>query len=369
MIDAKDMEILLTIQDNPLATLSDIASQINLSISNTSARLTRLEEIEKAFFGVKVGLNLSALELETNNFLIKLNSKKSLKLFENKFSYYHPYLMYRGRCNGKFPGLYLQFRTPKEGLNYLEELFGILLSKGILEDFEYIQKQPNEAQVRINSSLRGWDPKKQRWIFDWKTWKDNFENTSAKSIPEKSGSESILEQLSEMDIKLLSELTLDARRKNVDMMKNRGVENNPGVAQKVSRRIKFLKEKAISDYRIYLNWSIFDLYQTILIKGQCHNNASLKLRNYLTESKSSIPFQNIYFITDYGFLWYIRAPPSHLSELMDFIWDVCPGHELFLIDYKFTRVYGLWDQTFNAEKKKWKLNYEFMIDNVVKKIL
>lgn len=160
------------------------------------------------------------------------------------------------------------------------------------------------------------------------------------------------------------------------MIRSLKLSKKSGVAQKVSRRLRFLKENAISDYRVFLNWTDFDLYQTILIQGFCRDEIPLKLRNYLMKSSKEVnqsniqrnsvfPFQCSYFITNDGFYWYVRAPPKHVSELLDFIWEISPDHKLFLLDYRFSQRYKLWDQTFDAENHKWKKNYDFMIKSVL----
>ena len=375
MIDSKDIEILLVLQRNPLAKLSQIANHISLSVSNTSARIEKLENEHKIIHNVQADLNLSALEFEIHDFFFNVESKEALKLLEEKFSFYHPYLLYRGRCNGKINGLYMQFRIPVGGLNYLEELASILQSKEIITDYEYIKRNLTENPVRVKSSLKSWDSNRKSWIFDWDKWRKGFAGISQKSQNKLIKSKSILNQITDLDIKLLSELTRDARRKNVEIMKNIRLDNESGIAQKVSRRLHFLKKYAISDYRMFLHWSKFDLYQSIIVKGQCNNGIAYKIKNYLLQGnqdklsnetdRNYFPFQSSYFITDHGFFWYIRAPPSHLSQFIDFIWEVCPKHDLYFLDYMYSEIYGLWDQTFDVERKAWKLNYEFMIDNVL----
>jgi DNA-binding Lrp family transcriptional regulator len=376
VLDSKDIEILLLLQENPLIKISDIAEVIGLSVSNTSARIDALEVKKEAFQGVRGRLNLDAMQLELHNLLFKVSSKKALEYMEKDFSFKHPYLLYRVRCNGPFPGLYMQFRTPICGLNYLEELAGILKSKGIIDDYYYITRNKEEKDVDIKSSIRSYDTKTGLWKFDWDVWKDGFQNISVEKQPKDPPSESILNQLSELDVKLLSQLLSDARRKNIDMIRNLKLSKESGVAQKVSRRLKYLKENAIADYRVFLKYTDFDLFQTILIQGYCRDEIPLKLRNYLMKSskeenqktakrKSVFPFQCTYFITKEGFYWYVRAPPKHVSEILDFVWEICPDHKLFLLDYRFSRRYPLWPETFDVENHKWKRNYEFMVKSVI----
>ncbi len=372
MIDAKDLEILLVIQDKPLATLSQIAMHIDMSVSNISARLHRLEHEYKHFQGVQIDLQNDALELDIFDFIFHIKDMKSLLLFEKKFGHYHPYLRYRVRCNGHKNGLYLQFRAPKEGLNYIEELANILVDKKILENYQHIKRNPNYNPVRVSSSLRSWNPEKKNWEFDWIQWKQEIKDSSVNTAPNKEPIKSNHPEMTELDVKLLAQLTLNARNKNVNIMKNIGLDVEPGTAQKVSRRIRFLKEKAIKNYRINLHWSNFFLYQSLIVRGYNGNGNANKIYNYIKNNDNEdirFPFRCNYFLADDGFFWYVRAPPNHLSEFTNFIWEVCPDFELYSLDYKHSQVYGLWDQTFDAEKKNWKVNYDFMIDSVLKKML
>jgi DNA-binding Lrp family transcriptional regulator len=372
MIDVKDLEILLFIQDDPLATLSQIAMHINMSVSNVSARLNRLENEHKLFHGVQIDLQNDALELGLFDFFFHVKDIKNLNLLEKRFGHYHPYLRYRARCNGHKNGLYLQFRAPKDGLNYIEELASILVDKKILENYQYIKKNPNINPVRVSSSLRSWNPEKKNWEFDWTIWRQKIKDSPVNTAPNKESVKSILPELTELDVKLLAELTLDARNKNVDIMKKIGLPVEPGTAQKVSRRIRFLKENAIKNYRINLQWSNFFLYQSMIIRGYNGNGNSNKIYNYIKDSSEDdvrFPFRCNYYLADDGFFWYVRAPPNHLSEFTNFIWEVCPDFELYSLDYKHSQVYGLWDQTFDSERKTWKVSYDFMIDSVLSKMI
>ncbi|NHJ47535.1 MAG: Lrp/AsnC family transcriptional regulator [Asgard group archaeon] len=374
MLDSIDIEILLTIQKNPLANLNEIANQIGMSISNTSARINKLEHEQKAFTRVHADYNLSALELEFKDYFVEVESKKALNLLEDKFSYYHPYLSFRDRCSGFSNGLFMQFRVPMNSNDYLEDIFDILQKKSIVSKYWHIKRDPKEIIIRNNSALDYWDKNKNQWIFDWELWKENFNNTSSNSQPMVK-SDSILNQLSELDIKLLVQIASDARRKNVDMMKNIGIGNESGNAQKISRRVRFLKENAIANYRLFLNTDVFDLFHSTLIHGQCEKSTARKIRNYLMDNQNTsssgkvkFPFPCFFIITEEGFLWFIRSPPAEVSYILDFIWDNCANYNLYLLSYKYSDLYRLWDQTFDASKHSWKSDQNFMIDNVIKQM-
>jgi len=379
VLDAKDIEILLFLQENPIATLSQISEQINLSVSNTSTHLKRLIQ-KRIFRGVHADFNISALELEIYDFFFTIKEKRNLLLIEEQFSHHHPYILYRTRCSGKQNGLFVQFRAPKNTLNTIIEVAETLVRKRVIEDYHYLPRNPDVKALRVKSSLRYWNPAKKTWEFDWALWKEGYRTAShSPSLIPKLSSNSILQQLSELDIKLLAELSMDARKKNVEMVQNIGIEEVSGLMQKVSRRVRFLKERAIEDYRVFLHWPFFDLYQYIAIRGHCNSNISKKIYSYLAagqgkpsadEAEIYFPFTSLYYLMkDGGFFWYVRAPPSHTSEFLDFIWEVCPDYELYLFDYKTSQIYGLWAEAFDWEKHQWKTSHEFLVGEVLKHIL
>lgn len=62
-----------------------------MSVSGTKLRLKRLETQEKAFKRVNIELNFDYLELELQDFFVKVNTQKSVEIIENIIGYYHPY--------------------------------------------------------------------------------------------------------------------------------------------------------------------------------------------------------------------------------------------------------------------------------------
>jgi len=374
MLDAKDMEILLNLQKNPLATLSQISQQINLSVSNTSARLKRLEQTKRIYQGVHADLNTSALELEIYDFFFSVQQKQHLIYLEEKFSHRHPYVLFRNRITGKENGLFLQFRAPQSTLELIIETVTILQDKGIITDYQYLPREPKKKALRVKSALQYWSPTKKTWDFDWTRWKESYENAKSTPPPDREISHSILKELSDLDVKLLAELSLDARKKNVEMIQDLGLKPVSGLAQKVSRRVRFLKEKAIEDYRVFLHWTSFDLYQSVAIKGNCKSAISNKIYNHLDVHNNEgerlqFPFMSLYYLMSDGFFWYVRAPPNHLSKFLDFVWGACPNFELYLFDYQTSQIYGLWAETFDSENHSWKKDRAYMVERVLEDLI
>ncbi|MHA1225898.1 MAG: hypothetical protein ACTSR2_03640 [Candidatus Hodarchaeales archaeon] len=194
----------------------------------------------------------------------------------------------------------------------------------------------------------------QRWEFDWNIWKEQLNSTS-ETIPKKKSEESILKKIQLLDVQLLGQLTLDARQKNSEIIRKIGLDpNSPGVRQKVSRRLKFLKEYAIQNYRCFFNWEVFDTHHTFLFICKTSKSQSARLFNNLKEN--TIPFQSTFTIVDGGFLWAVQAPPSHFSHISSIVWENSIEQELILMDYKSSMVYGLWPATFDSERQQWKIS-------------
>ncbi len=349
-----------------------------MSVSSTADRLKNLETVNLAFKGVHAELNLDVLGLEVRDYFYRVGNLEDLLILENTLCYHHPYIVYRGRCYGRFSGIYIQYRIPKGSYSKIEELNSHLKALGIIIDVESISRDPKEKSISIKSSLHCWDREKQVWEFDWKKWEQAFIESPTHSILKDKFEPINLKGLDEVDINLLAQLTVNARVKNVEMIKNIDMDpNKPGIAQLISRKLAYLKKNVISEYRIFLNWKAFDLYQTILIKGKTFPEEARKLRNFLLigeenkktqKSEIYFPFESIFFLTSEGFMWYVRAPPSHISSLGNFIWKICPDHEVFWIDYVFSEYYGLWNETFDIYTHNWKVSNDFMIKPILETI-
>lgn len=399
MFDAVDYEIIMCLQKNPFATVVSIAKDINKSLATTHSRVNSILNEKKAFRRVQAELNNSNLGLEIHSFLYEVNGHKNLRKLEREFCYLHPYVFYQGRFYGKYSGVYIQYRIPKGGFKYLEQISAELKSRKIIDNYDNIKMKSDErSSVIVKSALQCWDRTSNEWIFDWDSWKKEFfayiasfedindfdenenkkkskkDNNSPKNKVKTYNEDISLKNLKEIDIKLLAQITLDARQKNIDIIRKIGLEENAANKQLVSRHLKMIKKEFISDYRIFLRGDYFDLNQTILIRGHCNNYISEKLKEYLKKGYTSsnkditgFPFQSVFNLAENGYLWYIRAPPNHMSELLDFVWSIC-SYDIFMIDYKNTKGYGLWDQTFDLERKEWKKDENFMVTEVINRL-
>ncbi|MFX0093774.1 MAG: winged helix-turn-helix transcriptional regulator [Candidatus Hodarchaeota archaeon] len=363
--DHIDLEILLHLQEKPLIRVSKLAEKMNISHSTVSRRLARIKQ-RKAYHGVHIDLKLSVLELELADYFLSFPNKSSLLLIEKTLADTHPYTLYRGRCYGVPSGLFTQFRIPQGTRHYIDELFNELQQRGLISSVKYLRRQPYRTAYS-NSSLKAYNSKLQTWVFDWEGWITKFQSISPKPSP-KETHPSLLPKLDKLDIQILGVLTKDYRQKNTTIMNELNVDKTqPGVPQMFGRRLNFLRENVVERTRVFLNWTAFDLYQTFAFIGKASPDVCKCLNTHLLQNP--LPFESVFFLIEKGFLWYIRAPPSHFSILGDFVWSIAPQHNSFMIDYRQSEVYGLWPETFDDSTHQWKKSHKFMVEEVLQQIL
>jgi len=167
--------------------------------------------------------------------------------------------------------------------------------------------------------------------------------------------------LDPLDVKLLQEIGTDARRKNIEIIEALGMDKNePGLQQKISSRLKRLEEEVIESYRVYINWTHFDVYNTPLIIAKADENTTNRLIAHLSTSR--FPFGSSVRKIESGFVWSARLPSAHLSEMISLVWSITKTFEVLIIDYKNSQVYGLWSETFDERTNSWRIDREFCLD-------
>ncbi len=349
-IEERDLELLIAMQENPLAPASKLAKSVNLSTPTVITRLELLKK-DKSYYNVFANLIPDTLDLEIVDVLIEIDSIENVEYFEKQICYNHPYTLFRIRCFGNFNGLYVQFRIPKNSQELLLDLLNQLKKKNKIQNYIIPMIPSNAETIYTKANLKNWTSKLMRWNFDWNVWIQKIDSVDSKRI-ERTTEKSLLLKLDALDIALLQELTMGARRKNTTIMDSLQLDRSTvGLQQKISRKVKFLDEKIISQYMVFLRWEAFEIYNSFLVQCECDEKTANKLQNLLI--KDPIPFESTFKITENGFLWYLRCPASHFSDISAIIWSVSKKVKLFYLDYKKSEFYGLWKGAFDASKHQW----------------
>ncbi|MFW9991383.1 MAG: AsnC family transcriptional regulator [Candidatus Odinarchaeota archaeon] len=346
-----DFKLLLALQEQPLASNSALARVVDVSQPTVTNRLKSLKE-KLSLYNVHTDLDPDAISMELYDFVLDISTAENVKLLE-KLCDEHPYTLYRAREFGRTSGLFVQFRIPKDTGFLLVELMDSLKSRNLITGYKILKRSRNgPAPVYTTTSLAHWDYNAAKWEFDWELWRKQLAS-SPTTLPEKPRRESVLSNLTELDIQLLAELTQDARQRNSEIIEKIGLDKEThGLRQKVSRRLEFLKKEVVLGYRVFLNWEVFDTYHTFVFACKASEENTARLYNNLDTNR--IPFQSTYVILENGFFWAVQAPPSHFSVIGEIITEYSKERELLLLDYKTSEVYGLWDKTYDSKSKLWR---------------
>ncbi|MFX0061681.1 MAG: winged helix-turn-helix transcriptional regulator [Candidatus Hermodarchaeota archaeon] len=357
-LTSKDIEILISLQQDPTIKFIELAEILSISAATAANRYYSM--VERTLNRVIADLEIGKLDLEIIDVFIGSENLTNSCLIEN-FCEAHPYTLYRSRVFGSFNGLYLQFRIPIGTKNLLISQLNELKQKSGIKWFEtFSHKYP---KISTTMRLENWVPETHSWNFDWDSWEaklDSQKTQAHRTIEElDSNNEILLNQLDLLDMHILEELTKGcARRKHVDIIKaiedklspTSPLRNIP--KQTFSRHFKKLNQEVITGYRLFLDWRTLDMHNSIMFR--CVANDQITASFYQTLERYPIPFESTIRKQGDGFFWFIRLPPAQLSDLYNIIWKNVEKLETIIFDYKSSEHYGLWHETFDVKKHKWK---------------
>ena len=342
-----------------MAPASVLAKQVGVSAPTARAWLDSLQK-EQVFVGVHANLRARRIGLEMDDFLLKVESHEALKKIE-QFCEVHPYTSYRARVfGGEKQGILLQFRQPDEARTHLLKAFDIMKRNGLISDIRELPTLATEYGSSFTTPrLDAWDPEKMGWNFDWEAWWEACPPAGKTKTQTIQKEENIVE-LDVLDVKILQEIGTNARRKNIEIIDALGMDKNePGVQQNISSRLKRLNDEVIESYRVYINWTHFDVYNTPLVIAKADERETNRLISYLSTSR--FPFASSIRKIGSGFVWSARLPSAHLSEMISLVWQISKSYEVLIIDYKNSQIYGLWTDTFNEKTNTWRTDRDFCL--------
>ncbi|MGQ4912722.1 MAG: hypothetical protein ACP6KW_11180 [Candidatus Thorarchaeota archaeon] len=361
-LQGRHISILMALQEDPMTSVSDLVKRSGLSQTTVYQDLKWLSgdhpESKFRYFRVVPDFDENALGLETVDVVIEVSAFSQYAPLERTLDN-HPYTKYRIRIHGSTNGLFVQFRVPHGTSRYVTELLKELRSRERLRDFRILPTQNTESIYTV-SSLKNWNLETFSWSFDVDAWA----STKAKRVrfspirrdPPR------LSLLKELDIRVMCHLTRGSRRKQrqiIDALAQEGVTIS---SQDFSRRLRAINDNFIKGYRLYIDPDAFDLWSNILVTAHVTKRFSEELRGRLRTS--SFPFRSTLKLNDEFLLWFIRLPPGHVSELVNYLHSVTSGTEVNLADYRRSEVYCLWHKAFNEERHQWRQDRSFLMEGV-----
>ena len=166
-LSIKEMQVLIAIQEKPLATLDELAKLLPFSKSNIYKIRKNLEDpqvFNESAFRVVAIPDDNNLGLEIIDILITVNNLTQLKIIE-KFCLIHPYTYYHGHIFGDINGIYLQFRIPTGTIDKIQRIFSIFKKQKIINEF--IIFNFSEKSIITNVKVKSWDIENFSWQFNW----------------------------------------------------------------------------------------------------------------------------------------------------------------------------------------------------------
>ena len=353
--------MLIALQEDPLQSYSNLSEKLGKSVKTISRWVTRLET-NNLYYPVRAILNYALLGIEVIDIVVEVKDLVNVEIIE-RFCTNHPYTAFRCRINGSINGLYIQFLAPNDSKKHYDLIFSILKTKKIISDYKFFLN--TEKTITTTFNLKYWDNSKFEWNFDWKNWISTINSKQPVNVSKNSISpfkKVLFEQLDIIDICILRLLNENAKMKHKDIEDRILVHLNIQESiQRISERIKFLKQYFVHNYRLNLNARILNIYSTLFIMAECDENFTNKIKSLLLSNPP--PFPGYFKVTNDGFIWYISMTASDFSEVSTLLWNAeIKSYKVNFVDYKSSEQYAFWEQNFENESKTWKISKEYMVD-------
>lgn len=357
-LDSTDLELLIILQEKPVANDSTLARLVNLSSPTIKRRLDKLHDV-KAVERIQALLNYKALGLEVVSLYASVPYPK-LQTVQSLLKK-HPYIYYCIRCVGSTNGVHATFRIPHEGIPLVGELCKILKAKGCFTDYT-LQTHHGEG-VRAKPRFAVYNSKTNSWDFEFTRWAEVPPERLLRGLDEDIGEVEPAPSLSELDlvdVEILSVLSLNSRIKNVDILERINHKVSP---QRLSDRLRFLKKHFIRNYRVFLNWD--EIFQLVGFSFVC--KASEETTTFFSTliKYRPPPFECTLRMTDDGFVFNLICPPSHVHSAINVLDARVKEVQTHLFDYKTgERFGGLNTKVFDENQRAWVVSREEMVEKL-----
>ncbi len=319
--------------------------------------IQRDSSITDPLFGVRTTSEVASIYdpksigLERKHVLFKGIPTKNHLDELNRFLNIHPYTHYRAFGFGKDPVIYAQFDIP----NGTGSLFNELLNEVHL-------KIGTKNEILLNQqSMSRFTPEFENWSLDNHTWEltvfPNEPESFSHTLDEKRKEDDLI-QLSYLQANLLRELTINGRVSNQTL--SNIYKKSTSV---ISRNLKLIRNKIISNYKLLYNTKFFKLNSINLIHGSFKKTEDSYWLRWLLE-QSKLPAEISLSISEKNFVIETLSSPLMNSTLYKKLWDnserITAIHSL-QIHQPDTFLYFFYPENLRT-KGKWKTSRSYFIE-------
>jgi len=350
MLSIRDLKALSALSKFPLGTIKSLSRIAGTSSNTLSRRLKRLKR-KGVLISVSAEICYPSLGLEPIIFFFNAPFKH-LEVLEMLLDI-HPYSRYRVRCLGFCNGIYTLFAIPQGTFPLLMEFIDELVQRGLITEYHY--EETIARWVYSENDFSYYDPKSDSWRFDWSGWDSLIEKTVAPP-PLRRNPPSVLHLMDERDMRILRQLTIDAREKKSVMAERAGVP-----AYHLSRRIRFyMKKNVIDAFRVIVHRDASKLLATLLFDCRC----PIRVTERFAEALTHLPFQSTLIPVKEGFLLQTSIPPIDLPKLGTILQKYCDELRVVWSDYDSSMRYWFWTEPYRDGE--WISTREYMVTDVLK---
>ena len=333
----------------PLAPVNVLSKEAGMTSVTFAKRMAQLHR-EGILISVSAEIVYPTLDLHPYFFFIE-TPFESIAAVERAMDL-HPYTRFRVRCLGSTNGHFTQFAVPNGSLPLLLEFLDGLRDLGLIEGYRY--NIATSSYSSTETDFRYYDPKEDTWGFDWGGWEEGFSGDP----PALNGTQSAMKMLDGRDMRILRQMTVNARDRRTAIAERAGVPN-----YFLTRRLKLYHEQGvIRSYRVIVHRDASRLFSTLLFECRC----PISYTGVLSEAVSRLPFQSTLIPVKDGFLLQTALPSVDLPHLGVILQKHCEEVRVLWNDYDSSMRYWFWDEPF--KEGRWLSSRDFIVNDVLKQL-
>jgi len=346
----ENLKILAALGRNPLGTNLSLCKELGISTQSLKRRLDQLYS-QKILLGVSSQISPFAVGLETIAIFAEV-SPENWSIFE-KVCDYHPYTRYRIRSFGAVNGIFALFSIPFHTTHILIDLLEKLKRRGNIQNYEL--EIPTSSFITSETDFSYYDVDKG-WSFNWEKWEETLNEAGAVGL--ESPPPSVLQRLNETDMRILRQLSINARRKNKEIAEVLGIE-----PYHLSRRWKALeKMNVIKSYRVLVGNQLLQITSHAILRCKASNDGVGRI----AAAVKQLPFQSTLIPVLNGFILYTTTTSLDFPVLITALRKRCSSMDFMWCDYRSGFRYWFYDEPF--KDGQWIEDPHFMVGSVLNKL-
>jgi len=347
-----DLRILRVVELDPQISVQELAKRVGISWVTAREHLARMRR-EGVLADPTAVFSPARLGLVRHVAIFGVEGEEQMQRLEEACDL-HPYTHYRVRIYGPYAGIFAQFDVPPAGEEGLRRFFEGLRDLGLCR--EYREWRSSGYRRATVTELERFDPRTNRWRYDWDKWRRDIERADSSLPPPPAG----VVPFTPVDLQILRELTVNAAVRQTELRRKLYLTRSTA-----SRKVRFVLENFVDSVRARIDRSLFDVVATkLFFCSEADPAARARLYNAFS-APSAPPFPlSIDLLEGGGVLLWGRMPPSHEHSLFYTLWEYLPGLQVFTMDTvgDHSRLYWFYPDNYDQRRGEWRTSTEYVAE-------